>query len=627
MCGIFGYIGNISDQLTAFCTDSLSHRGPDGRGLWRNESVTFGHRRLTVLDVSKLGSQPMFYGNGRYMITYNGEIYNFLEIRKELQNKGCAFRSESDTEVVLAAFAEWGEQCLDRFNGMWAFAIWDNLEQSLFLCRDRFGKKPLFYALLPTGFAFASEMKALFPLLSDVRPNVSLVRDTAQMFSYESSENCLIEGIKRFPAGHYGWLKEGKLTINRWWCTLDHLPDVPSRYEEQVEQFRDLFLDACRLRMRSDVPIGTALSGGLDSSSTISAMAYISEYQNGGRICNDWQHAFVACFSGTPLDEKHYARMVTDHLGIDANFIDIDPLKGINHLSEYLYLFEELYITSPLPFMATYEAMKGQGVKVTVDGHGADELFGGYSFDIVSALDDAALNPVKIRSVMDVYDGISPQNSSRFRLKPRWYRWLQWHAGRVKDAMIANSTKYGHDESHPNWHMLDNLNKTLYRSTHETVLPTLLRNYDRYSMANGVEIRMPFMDHRIVSFAFSIPWDSKIRNGFSKSIVRDAMSRYMPFEVAYRKSKIGFNSPIIEWMQGPLKPFFLDTIHSSSFNNCTLIDPSYVAQKIEKVICGQDVQFSQGEEAWTGLVPFLWEQAVIKRSYSRLPASDTEIKI
>lgn len=626
MCGIFGYIGNISDQLAAFCTDSLSHRGPDGRGIWRSESVTLGHRRLTVLDVSSQGSQPMLYGNGRYAITYNGEIYNFLEIRKELQNKGCAFMSESDTEVVLAAFAEWGEQCLDRFNGMWSFAIWDNHEQSLFLCRDRFGKKPLFYALQPTGFAFASEMKALFPLFSDVRPNVSLVRDAAQMFTYESTENCLIEGIKRFPAGHYGWLKKGKLTIKRWWCTLDHLTEVSERYEEQVEQFRDLFVDACRLRMRSDVPIGTALSGGLDSSSTISVMAHVSRHLNGERGSDDWQHAFVACFPGTPLDEKKYAQMVTDYLGIDANFLDINPLNGIDRLSEYLYLFEELYITSPLPFMAVYEAMHKQGVKVTLDGHGADELFGGYSFDFVSALSDAGLNHSKIKSVLDAYDGVVSQPSCQFSVKPRWYRWLQWHGGCLKDYLLSRGAGHGVDESHPGWLRLDNLNKTLYRSVHEAVLPTLLRNYDRYSMANGVEIRMPFMDHRIVSFAFSIPWDSKIRNGFSKSIVRDAMSSYMPFDVAYRKSKIGFNSPIIEWMKGPLKPFFLDTVHSESFKSCTLIDPTFVAKKIKYVIWGRDVPFSLGEAAWSSLVPFLWEQAVIKRG-NRQTVSDAENKI
>lgn len=613
MCGIFGHVGHISEHMADLCTDTMSHRGPDGRGVWRDDTVTLGHRRLSILDLSGQGAQPMSYRDGRYTITYNGEIYNFLEIRSELQAIGHLFRSESDTEVILAAFSEWGEQCLQRFNGMWAFAIWDSHEKALFLCRDRFGKKPLFYTMIPSGFAFASEMKALFPILSDVRPNIPLVCDASAMFAYESTENCLVEGIKRFPAGYSGWWRDGRLVKRRWWCTLDHLMIVPSRYEEQVEQFRELFLDACRLRMRSDVPIGTALSGGLDSSSTISAIAYLSGRHMGERVSSDWQHAFVACFPGTPLDERYYAQLVTSYLGIGADFLDVDPLKEISQLSDYLYLFEELYITSPLPFMATYGAMKDQGVKVSVDGHGSDEMFGGYTFDIVNALTDAGLNAGKIRTVLDVYDGVSPQKSSQFVLKPRLYRWLQWHGGRVKDAIIGNSALHDSDASHPNWHVLDTLNKALYRSTHESVLPTILRNYDRYSMAKGVEIRMPFMDHRIAAFAFSIPWQSKLRHGFSKSVVRDAMSPYMPGEVAYRKSKIGFNSPIVDWMQGPLKSFFLDTIASSAFINCPLIDPSAVAATIRKVVFGTNVKFSLGEEAWIRLIPFLWEQAVIKR--------------
>lgn len=612
MCGIFGFIGDISRETALICTNMLAHRGPDGCGIWEGNGVTLGHRRLSILDLSEAGAQPMSFADGRYHITYNGEIYNFIEIRNELLKKGHYFVSNSDTEVLLAAFVEWGEACLDQFNGMWAFAIWDSHEQALFVCRDRFGKKPLFYATLATGFAFASEMKALFPLLDQVRPNIQLVSDSAKMFTYESTEDSLIQGIKRFPAGHSGWWKDGKLTKRRWWCTLDHLPEVSQKYEEQVEQFRELFLDACRLRMRSDVPIGTALSGGLDSSSTISSMAYISEHKKGGRISNDWQHAFVACFPGTPLDEKKYAQMVTDKLGIDATFLDIDPLRGIDRLSEYLYLFEDLYITSPLPFMMIYEVMKNKGVKVTVDGHGADELFGGYPFDFIEALGDAKLNYGNIKSVLDSYDTVSSQASAPFSLKPQWVRWFHWQAGHFKDVMLQKHTGGG-IKLHPDWRRLDTLNKRLYLSTHETVLPTLLRNYDRYSMANGVEIRMPFMDHRVVTFAFSIPWDSKVRKGFSKSIVRDAMSMFMPSEVAYRKSKIGFNSPIVDWMQGALKPFFLDTISSTSFNSCGLIDPSSVARKVRKVVFGRNINFSLGEEAWMALLPYLWEQALIKK--------------
>lgn len=612
MCGIFGYIGEISKELASTCTNTLAHRGPDGMGLWQGEGVTLGHRRLSIVDLSDMGSQPMSYGDGRYWITYNGEIYNFVEIRAELEKKGHVFRSESDTEVLLAAFVEWGEACQLRFNGMWAFAIWDAREKALFLSRDRFGKKPLFYATLPGGFALASEMKSLFPLLQEVRPNLSLVKDTPRIFQYEATDECVIEGIKRFPAGHCGWLKNGDLRLKRWWCTLDHLPEVSVRYEDQVEQFKELFVDACRLRMRSDVPIGTALSGGLDSSATISAVAHIARSTREERLSNDWQHAFVACFPGTPLDETGYAKMVTDHLGIDATFLDINPLDSIDRLYDFFYLFEDLYITSPIPFMQTYGAMRSQGVKVTLDGHGADELFGGYAFDYLRALPDAGLNFKQAKMILDTYYEAVPKKSSQFRLPPQWLFWLKWHATRIAKHMLKRAPSFRVDTGHDRWRQFDALGKVLYGSVHENVLPTLLRNYDRYSMANGVEIRMPFMDHRIVSFAFSIPWTSKLRKGFSKAIVRDAVAPFMPHEVAYRKSKIGFNSPIVDWIKGPLKPFFMDTINSTSFKNSSLIDAVDVSEKVRSVIDDPNATFRMGESAWTLMSPYFWEQAVIK---------------
>ena len=616
MCGIFGCIGYIHKEIAQSCTDRLTHRGPDGVGLWHTPEVTLGHRRLSILDLSEHAKQPMSYADGRYHITFNGEIYNFIEIREELKSKGCYFQSESDTEVILAAFTIWGEACQDRFNGMWSFAIWDTIDKVLFLSRDRFGKKPFFYANLPNNnFVFASEMKAIFPLIESVNANVSLVRDVSRIFQYESTEECIIEGIKRFPAGHCGWYRDGKLEIKRWWNTLDHLVSVPLDYDEQVEQFRELFLDACRLRMRSDVPLGTALSGGLDSSATISAMSYIANHGKTQRMGESWQHAFVASFPGTPLDETNYAKMVTNHLGIDATVIKIDPLQAIDNLNRYLYLFEDLYVTSPIPFMQTYGAVKAHGSSVTLDGHGADELFGGYTFDYILALQDAGWNLKQAMQILQTYFDSFPSDSPQFKNSSVKSVFLaKWHGKRWIKKMLPNYSEKLHsrDSLHPNWGKLDNLNKKLYISTHETVLPTLLRNYDRYSMANGVEIRMPFMDHRIVSLAFSLPWTSKVRGGFSKSIVRDAMAPYMPHEVTYRKTKIGFTSPIVDWMQGPLKSFMLDTISSQSFKECQLIDSVDVANHIRRVVNNEDKTYSAGERAWTMLTPYLWERSVIK---------------
>lgn len=616
MCGIFGHVGYIPQQLAQLCTDTLAHRGPDGRGLWHTPEITLGHRRLSILDLSDNAKQPMSYADGRYHITFNGEIYNFLEIRAELESKGYHFHSQSDTEVVLAAFTAWGEDCQHKFNGMWALAIWDTRKQALFLSRDRLGKKPLFYTTLPGGaFVFASEMKAFFPLLGEVRPNKAVVMDAGRMFSYEATDACVIEGIKRFPAGHCGWLRANQLATRRWWCTLDHLIEVPQRYEEQVEQFRALFLDACRLRMRSDVPIGTALSGGLDSSATISAMAYLGKDTSAQRMGKSWQHAFVAGFPGTPLDETEYAKMVTNHIGIDATIININPLDAMDKLDDYFYLFEDLYITSPIPFMLTYAAVKAHGISVTLDGHGADELFGGYNFDYILALRDAGWNLKQAYEIVGAYYDAHPKQTGQFVRLPSRTRYIAEHHARhmAKKILRRSSGAVSRDAQHPAWKQLGHLNQQLYVSTHETVLPTLLRNYDRYSMANGVEIRMPFLDHRILSFAFSLPWSAKIRGGYSKAIVRDAAAPYMPREVAYRKTKIGFNSPIVDWMKGPLKSYMMDTISSQSFKECQLIDSANVSNQIQHVINNPDAKFSEGECAWTMLTPYLWERAVLKR--------------
>jgi asparagine synthase (glutamine-hydrolysing) len=305
--------------------------------------------------------------------------------------------------------------------------------------------------------------------------------------------------------------------------------------------------------------------------------------------------------------------MVTDNLAIDATVIEIDPLQAIADIDHYLYLFEDLYITSPIPFMLTYGAVKSHGTSVTLDGHGADELFAGYNFDYLVALKDAGFNLKQAYEIVGTYYDSLPQDSLQIAKMPSKSRFVaEFHAkGLAKKILRRGFQQVSRDVRHPAWEGLDYLNRQLYISTHETILPTLLRNYDRYSMANGVEIRMPFMDHRIVSFAFSIPWSSKVRDGYSKAIIRDAMAQFMPREVAYRKTKIGFNSPIVDWMKGPLKAYFLDTISCQSFKTSGLIDSQNVEKSIRYVIDNPDAKFSDGERAWTMLTPYLWERAVI----------------
>ena len=620
MCGIFGHLGKLEHERARHCLDTLTHRGPDGWGIWQGEGVTLGHRRLSILDLSENGKQPMSYAGGRYWITFNGEIYNFLEIRAELAAKGHAFRSESDTEVILAAYTEWGAECLMRFNGMWALAIWDTREHTLFLARDRFGKKPLFYAELPDGgFAFASEMKALLPLLPNAAPDQRLIKGMTlrSSFAYEATEQCLVAGIKRVKAGHHGTVKNGRLSTRLWWNTLDHLPEVPERYEEQVEMLRGLLLDACRLRMRSDVTIGTALSGGLDSSAVFSMLAHINrEHRGEARLSTDWQHAIVASFPGTPLDEAAFAQQVARHAGGEAQVLEVDPLRLIGQLPRMLYLYEDLTVTSPLPFMALYSRIKQAGVTVTLDGHAADELFGGYSTDWAYALLDAGLDIEQIKQVLEVYEGGMPEGSTQFK-RPASHMTsrITSYARRLgatvaKHALGMHSNLGPEYTQHARWRELDHLSRALFWQTHSFVLPTILRSYDRYGMAASVEIRMPFLDWRVATFAFALPWSSKIRRGFSKAIVRDAAAPYMPHEIAYRRTKIGFNSPIVDWMRGPLRSYFMDTLGSRAFNECPLVDAPRAKKLVAHVMDDAAATFKSGEQAWWSMLPYLWSEAM-----------------
>ena len=619
MCGIFGAVNSrIEEDLAWECTNRLYHRGPDAGRIWQKEGVTLGHRRLAILDLSEKGVQPISYANGRYMMVFNGEIYNFLEIRKELEGLGYSFESDCDSEVIMAAYMEWGSSCLDKMNGMWAFAIWDDLEKKLFMSRDRFGVKPLYYTFLDDdhgSIAFASEMKALAPLMKRIEPNRGIVSDPARIVYYESTEECVLEAIHRFPAGSYA-VFDGSLKISRFWNTLDHLMELPESYEEQVEICREIFLDACRLRMRSDVTIGTALSGGLDSSATICAMAHLAKEDPDARMNTDWQHAFVATFPGTSLDESEYARAVTDHLGIESTFVTIDPLNSIDRLGDYVYLQEDVYLTSPIPMMLLYKSLRDHGTIVTIDGHGADELFGGYTFDFVKALADARTKEEK-QMVLTAYIESFPKDGSNMSMSSPTPWGVRLDEAKRKLADIKNAGRQPYKKvraaSDIRYRKMDRLGKTLYASSHETILPTLLRNYDRYSMASSVEIRMPFMDHRMVCLGMSLPWKSRLHGGYSKSLIRDAMAPYMPKEIAYRRTKIGFNTPIVEWMKGPLKEYFTDLIGSSSFAGCDLIDPAAVRSQILRVIEDPKATFAMGEKAFTDLYPYLWEQNFLKR--------------
>ena len=627
MCGILGTIPATPESPFKKALDLLTHRGPDGYDIWNDDdqNVTLGHRRLSILDLSDAGNEPMHYG--RYVITFNGEIYNYLELKKDLENKGHQFKSSTDTEVLLAAFLEWGPDCLPKFNGMWAFAIWDKQEKKLYLARDRFGEKPLFYAFVNDKLVFASEMKAIIPFLYKVELSKDFQWMKANLFDYEPTEKCLIEGVKRFPAAHWGLYENGNLKTHRYWNTLDHIHTVPSSYRKQVEEFRELFIDACKIRMRSDVPVGTALSGGIDSTATICSMAHIIKTKPEDQTQKSWQHAFVASLPGTALDETKYAKTVTDYLGIPATFVEIDPAKAIDQFESYLYQLEELYITNPAPMIQTYEACRKEGVYVSIDGHGADELFAGYDTFLFRAFLDCGLNPFAIRNILKTYRGLAEKGEQQFQQQEVGFvNYLRWvtgydHIGSLKPHLKKELKKTFTDQTIKkngnvkitSTEQLGNLNKGLYELFHTNNLPTLLRNYDRFSMTSGVEIRMPFLDHRIVNYCFSVPWTSKLRNGLTKSLLRDAIAPFAPKEIVNRSTKMGFQTPIVDWLKGTWKEYFLDMVDSSSFQNSDLVDGKQLKKEMHEIIDGDKVTYRRGELAYAAMSPYLWEQNVLRK--------------
>ena len=377
-------------------TDALAHRGPDGEGYvllsLRGEdkpitstgplsdsigmgpkgyAVGLGHRRLAILDLSSLGHQPMVSQNGRNWITYNGEIYNYLEIRSELQSKGYTFRSASDTEVLLTAYQEWGEECLSRLNGMFAFALWDMDRRCLICARDRFGEKPFYFWRSEGTFAFASEIKGLLPVLKQVQPNQLAVHEYLEKGSLDDGVDTFFENIFQLLPGHFLKIKDDHITDDTYWALPDTSVELPSP-AVPVEAFQEVLFDAVRIRLRSDVPVGSCLSGGLDSSSIV---CVVQKDRGQGEPF----HTFSSCFDNPTYDERPYIQSVVERTGVRAHFVFPDPEELHAHVTSLIRAQEEPFGSTSI--FAQWNVMglaKQQGGKVLLDGQGADELLGGY---------------------------------------------------------------------------------------------------------------------------------------------------------------------------------------------------------------------------------------------------------
>ena len=574
MCGIIGGwappsgIDHRRGQMTAGLS-RLAHRGPDDRGQEFNPvaggTLALGHTRLSIIDLSSGGHQPMVCPDGRYTIIFNGEIYNYRELRQELKALGQAFHTDSDTEVLLAAWAQWGLDALHRLRGMFAFAVFDRATNSLTLVRDAFGIKPLFYCHDADGIHFASEIPALLQLLPR-KPVLNLQRayDYLVFGSYDNGADTFYEGIYHLPPGH--WLKID-LAAPRieapqrwWWPSIEERTDLS--FEDAAAQLRELFLDNIRLHLRSDVPLGAALSGGVDSSAVVCAMRHLEPEMP--------IHTFTFVAPGSAVDEERWADVVNQHVGAIAHKTVVDPLELGHDLDDMIQAQGEPFgSTSIYAQYRVFRLARDKGITVTLDGQGADELLAGYS----------GYPQGYLRSLLE--------KGGYLDVPPFMWHWSAWPGRGVKQSLLTlgailtppQARKLAHRvlgrDPAPAWlgrdwlrdHQITmalpeplprsqeghgrRLVEELRSALTGNGLAQLLRHGDRNSMRWSIESRVPFLTPTMAEFLLTMPESYLLSpRGETKRLFRAAMRGIVPDEILDRRDKIGFQTPEHEWLRG-----------------------------------------------------------------------------
>ena len=621
MCGIAGivdtrleYVPGLESRLRAM-QDLLRHRGPDGAGVWThpNEQIGFAHQRLSIIELSAAGAQPMTDGAGNW-ITYNGEIYNYVELREELGEEN--FVGHSDTEVILRAWRRWGRDCVSHLRGMFAFALWDESAQTLFCARDRFGIKPFYYTVVGGTLYFASEIKALLPFVDAIET------DRESFTEYLTFQFCLggktlFKGISELLPAHTLRVANGALETSRYWQVYYNL-DFNHTTRYFTERLHELLADSVRMHLRSDVPVGAYISGGLDSS-TVAAMA--RPHARGAFLGFNGRFA-----AGPDYDESRYARALAEREGIELLEIEISPDDFITYLPRVIYHLD-YPVAGPGSFpqyMVSQLAAKHR--KVVLGGQGGDEVFGGYTRYLIAYFEQcikaAVDGTMHNGNFVVTYESIIPNLTALRNYKPLLQEF--WREGLFDDMdrryfRLINRAPHLGDEIH--WDALraydpfetfrhlfysDNVGKQSYFDlmTHfdfRTLLPALLQVEDRMSMAHGLESRVPLLDHPLVEFAATIPADVKFRNGTLKHILKDVAQPYLPDVIVNRTDKMGFPTPWTEWSKGEVRDWVIDILSSGRARQRDLIDNRRVVKQIES-----ESRF--GRNTWGLFCLEVWQQ-------------------
>lgn len=615
MCGILGYFvlkhSSGIEQRFHRALKKLSHRGPDDYGLERVQTNAgegfLGHTRLSIIDLSKYGHQPMFSGCGRYTMIFNGEIYNYRELRVELADLGFKFESNSDTEVLLAAWIAWREKCLLRLTGMFAFAIFDRIEDSLYCVRDPFGIKPFFYYADREQIFLGSEIPALVELGGHaIKPNFQKSYEYLVAGRYDDSTDTFFEGLYQLPPGHLMRVDLGdsvKVNISKWWqpkieesCHLS--------FADASERLRAMFLNNIRFHLRSDVPVGAALSGGLDSSAIVCAMRHVEPKLP--------IHTFSFVARGTSVDEEKWVDIVNQHVGAVSHKVLVIPEDWTSDLDDMIKAQGEPFgSTSIYAQYRVYRLAKEIGVTVTLDGQGADELlagYNGYPVQRVRSLVDSNhyLGAVRFLHEWGKWPGRSISNTLRQLVSPLVPPGLRGLALRAVDRepvpVWLNSKFIRENTISPFLYQTDSpldipkarhLMHILRESLTGKGLNALLRHGDRNSMRWSVESRVPFLTRDLAEFTLSLPENYLVSNsGETKHIFRAAMRGIVPDSILDRKDKIGFQSPEREWLNAA-KPSIKKILEEAE--EVPLLNAPACRDVVERMLNGQAVY---GGLAW-----------------------------
>ncbi|HZT44799.1 MAG TPA: asparagine synthase (glutamine-hydrolyzing) [Gaiellaceae bacterium] len=620
MCGIGAIVhldGRAAEPLEpqlAVMNRLLAHRGPDGEGTWVHPRghAGFAHRRLEIIDLAT-GDQPMTDGDGNW-ITYNGEIYNYRELRRELGEE--QFRTTSDTEVVLRAYRRWGPACLERLRGMFAFVLWDEGRQELFCARDRFGIKPLYYAVVDGTFICASEAKALLPFLPAIETDLGGLKDYLT-FQFCLAGKTLFRGIDELLPGHTLTVGGGSVRTARYWEVHFH-PDFDHTERWFASRLRELVEDSVRFHLRADVPVGAYLSGGLDSSITTALAARA--------VGRDFQ-AFTGRFSdGERYDESGYARMLAERDGFRLHEVTIDAHDFVDSIDRVLYHLD-YPVAGPGSFPQYMVAgLASEHMKVVLGGQGGDEIFGGYARYLLAYFEQCIKGAIDGTmhdgNFIVTYESIIPQLSTLREYKPLMQEF--WRDGLFADLdaryfrLVDRASNLG---AAIDWRLLgdyspfetfagifraDNVGHEAYfdSMTHfdfKTLLPALLHVEDRMSMAHGLESRVPFVDADVVEFAATLPADVKFKHGHLKHALKEAVKDVLPAEIVKRRDKMGFPVPFGEWIKGELRDFVLDTFTSESARR-----PYFNPRFDIEAMLQREGMF--GRNVWALLCLELWQQ-------------------